>query len=249
LVPDLLPAGADESWIPNLRALEGLGKVPDGLLLASPANPTGVVISDEDLARICTWCEKHGVRLIMDEIYHGLTYGKSIASALQFSKSAIIINSFSKYFCMTGWRLGWMVLPDDLVDNAEKLSQNLFISASTITQLGAVAAFDCYDELDALVPHYQANRDRLCAGLPTEFLGHNAPADGAFYLYADTSALGIHSSNLAQRLLIEAGVAVTPGIDFDLSKGGQNLRLSYAGSSNDVSRAIDQIKSWLTSVK
>jgi aspartate/methionine/tyrosine aminotransferase len=247
LVPDLVPARAAQAWMPDLQALEKAGTIPDGLLLASPANPTGVVISDDELAQICAWCDKHGVRLIMDEIYHGLTYGGRGASALKFSQTAIIINSFSKYFCMTGWRLGWMVLPDDLVDNAEKLSQNLFISAPTINQMGAVAAFDCYDELDAHVPRYQNNRDKLYAGLPAAFLGQHAPADGAFYLYADISALGIGALDFAQRLLCEAGVAVTPGVDFDAAQGQQFVRLSYAGSETDISRAIDRINRWLAS--
>ena len=122
LVPDLLPAGAEEGWVPNLQALEATENIPDGLLLASPANPTGVVITNEDLVKICAWCKKHDLRLIMDEIYHGLTYGVHVTSALKYSQDAIIINSFSKYFCMTGWRLGWMALPDDLIENVEKLA-------------------------------------------------------------------------------------------------------------------------------
>ncbi|MEC8122151.1 MAG: aminotransferase class I/II-fold pyridoxal phosphate-dependent enzyme, partial [Pseudomonadota bacterium] len=157
--------------MPDLEALEKSSKLPDGILLASPANPTGVVISDDNLADICAWCTRHGVRLIMDEIYHGLTYGARGATALKFNQNAIIINSFSKYFCMTGWRLGWVVLPDDLVDNAAKIVQNLFISAPTPNQCGALAAFDCYDELDAHLPRYQDNRDLLLAGLPADFLG------------------------------------------------------------------------------
>jgi len=248
LVPDLLPARADQGWMPDLDALAESGKLPDGLLLASPANPTGVVIADDDLAAICGWCDRHGVRLIMDEIYHGLTYKARGASALKFSQNAIIVNSFSKYFCMTGWRLGWMILPDDLVDNAEKIAQNLFISAPTINQFGAVAAFDCYDELDAHLPRYQDNRDRLLAGLPPEFLGQHAPADGAFYLYADIGALSHDSVDFAQRLLAEAGVAVTPGVDFDIDKGAHYLRLSYAGSTATIKTAIERITAWLPSV-
>jgi len=182
LVPDLIPARADQAWMPDLEALSKSGTLPDGILLASPANPTGVVIGDDDLADICAWCARHGVRLIMDEIYHGLTYGGRGTTALKFNQNAIIINSFSKYFCMTGWRLGWVILPDDLVDNAEKIAQNLFISAPTPNQYGALAAFDCYAEFDAHLPRYQDNRDRLLAGLPAEFLGQHAPADGAFYL-------------------------------------------------------------------
>jgi aspartate/methionine/tyrosine aminotransferase len=249
LVPDLIPARTDQGWMPDLEALEEAGTLPDGILLASPANPTGVVIGDDDLAYICGWCARHGVRLIMDEIYHGLTYGERGTTALKFNQNAIIINSFSKYFCMTGWRLGWVIFPDDLVDNAEKIAQNLFISAPTPNQYGALAAFDCYAEFDAHLPRYQDNRDRLLAGLPAEFLGKHAPAHGAFYLYVDIGAISHNASALAGRMLHEARVAVTPGIDFDQVKGGRYLRLSYAGSSHTITTAIDRIKGWLPTLK
>ena len=206
LVPDLMPARADQAWLPSLEAMEKSGKLPDGILLASPANPTGVVICDDDLADICAWCARHGIRLIMDEIYHGLAYGERGTTALKFNQDAIIINSFSKYFCMTGWRLGWVILPDDLVDNAEKIAQNLFISAPTPNQHGALAAFDCYGELDAHLPRYQENRDRLLAGLRPEFLGQHAPADGAFYLYVDIGAISGNAADFARRMLQEAGL-------------------------------------------
>ena len=245
LVPELIPARADQEWLPDLKALEKSGTLPDGILLASPANPTGVVIDDDNLADICAWCARKGVRLVMDEIYHGLTYGVRGTTALKFDQSAIIINSFSKYFCMTGWRLGWVILPDDLVDNAEKIAQNLFISAPTPNQHGALAAFDCYAEFDAHLPRYQDNRDRLLAGLPAEFLGQHAPADGAFYLYADIGAISDNAGDFARRMLHEAGVAVTPGIDFDQTEGGRYLRLSYAGSSRTITTAINRINDWL----
>ena len=245
LVPELIPARADQAWLPDLKALEKSGTLPDGILLASPANPTGVVIDDDNLADICVWCARKGVRLVMDEIYHGLTYGVRGTTALKFDQSAIIVNSFSKYFCMTGWRLGWVILPDDLVDNAEKIAQNLFISAPTPNQHGALAAFDCYAEFDAHLPRYQDNRDRLLAGLPAEFLGQHAPADGAFYLYADIGAISDNAGDFARRMLNEAGVAVTPGIDFDQTEGGCYLRLSYAGSSRTITTAINRINDWL----
>ena len=245
LVPELIPARADQEWLPDLKALEKSGTLPDGILLASPANPTGVVIDDDNLADICAWCARKGVRLVMDEIYHGLTYGVRGTTALKFDQNAIIINSFSKYFCMTGWRLGWVILPDDLVDNAEKIAQNLFISAPTPNQHGALAAFDCYAEFDAHLPRYQDNRDRLLAGLPAEFLGQHAPADGAFYLYADIGAISDNAGDFARRMLHEAGVAVTPGIDFDQTEGGRYLRLSYAGSSRTITTAINRINDWL----
>ena len=245
LVPDLIPARAGQAWMPDFEALEKSGVFPDGILLASPANPTGVVIGDDDLGYICAWCARHGVRLIMDEIYHGLTYSGRGTTALKFNENAIIINSFSKYFCMTGWRLGWVILPDDLVDNANKIAQNLFISAPTPNQYGALAAFDCYDELDAHLPRYQDNRDRLLAGLPAEFLGQHAPADGAFYLYVDISGISDNANDFARRMLHEAGVAVTPGNDFDETEGERYLRLSYAGSTRTITTAIDRINDWL----
>ena len=248
LVPDLIPARADQAWMPDLEALEKSGTFPEGILLASPANPTGVVIDDDDLEYICAWCARHGVRLIMDEIYHGLTYSGRGTTALKFNQKAIIINSFSKYFCMTGWRLGWIILPDDLVDNAKRIAQNLFISAPTPNQYGALAAFDHYDEFDAHLPRYQDNRDRLLAGLPAEFLGQHAPADGAFYLYVDISAISDNANDFARRMLHEVGVAVTPGIDFDQTEGGRYLRLSYAGSSRTITTAIDRINGWLPTI-
>ena len=249
LVPDLIPARANQAWMPDLGALEKSGTLPDGILLASPANPTGVVIDDNDLAEICAWCSRHGVRLIMDEIYHGLTYGRCGTTALKFNQNAIIVNSFSKYFCMTGWRLGWIILPDDLVDNAEKIAQNLFISAPTPNQYGALAAFDCYEDFDAHLLRYQDNRDSLLSGLPKEFLGQHAPANGAFYLYVDIGAISNDAVDFARRMLHEAGVAVTPGIDFDQNKGGRFLRLSYAGSSHTITTAIDRINNWLPAIK
>ena len=249
LVPDLIPARANQAWMPDLGALEKSGTLPDGILLASPANPTGVVIDDDDLADICAWCSRHSVRLIMDEIYHGLTYGGCGTTALKFNQNAIIVNSFSKYFCMTGWRLGWIILPHDLVDNAEKIAQNLFISAPTPNQYGALAAFECYDEFDAHLSRYQDNRDALLGGLPAEFLGQHAPANGAFYLYADIGAISNDAGDFARRMLHEAGVAVTPGTDFDQSQGGRYLRLSYAGSSHTIATAIDRINNWLPVMK
>jgi len=243
--PQLLPARAAQNWMPDLDSLVATDNIPDGLLLASPANPTGVVMRDDELEAVCRWCDKHGVRLIMDEIYHGLTFGKRTKSALAYTDNAIIINSFSKYFCMTGWRLGWMVLPEDLVPTAEMLAQNMYISAATINQLGAVAAFDCYDELDSHIPRYEENRDLLYRGLPAEFLGNHAPSDGAFYLYADVSAFTNDSIAFAARILTDTGVAMTPGVDFDAVDGRSHMRLSYAGRTRDMKKAVQRLNDWL----
>jgi aspartate/methionine/tyrosine aminotransferase len=245
ITPQLLPARAAQNWMPDLDALVESGDIPDGLLLASPANPTGVVMRDDELEAVCRWCDTHGVRLIMDEIYHGLSFGARTQTALAYSNSAIIINSFSKYFCMTGWRLGWMVLPEDLVPTAEILAQNMYISAATINQLGAIAAFDCYDELDQHIPRYEENRDLLYRGLPAEFLGNHAPSNGAFYLYADVSAFTNDSTAFADRILAETGVAITPGVDFDGVEGRTHLRLSYAGATKDIKRAVKRLNDWL----
>ena len=245
ITPQLLPARATQSWKPDLEALAANNNIPDGLLLASPANPTGVVMRDDELETICRWCDTHGVRLIMDEIYHGLSFDRRMQTALAYTDNAIIINSFSKYFCMTGWRLGWVVLPDDLLQTAERLAQNLYISAPTINQMGAIAAFDCYDELDANILRYQENRDLLCRGLPSSFLGRHAPSDGAFYLYADVGALTDDSVAFTGRMLAEAGVAITPGVDFDACAGKTHVRLSYAGETKDMEKAIRRINDWL----
>ena len=250
LEPVLLPSRAAEGWVPRLEALANEGNLPDGLLLASPANPTGVVMSDADVKHICHWCDANGVRLIMDEIYHGLTFDTRPTSALLHSNSAIVVNSFSKYFCMTGWRLGWMILPDDLLEITERLAQNLYIGPSRPMQEGAMAAFDDYDMLDQNVLRYRENRDVLLRELPPEFLGDMAPADGAFYIYADLTHLSktaVNSLDFANAMLREAHVACTSGVDFDQELGHHHLRLSYAGSTEDMKKASRRINSWLPS--
>jgi len=247
--PVLLPARAAEGWVPDLQALAANGEpLPDGILLASPANPTGVVMSDDEVKSVCEWCHRNGVRLIMDEIYHGLTFGARPATALSFSDSAIIVNSFSKYFCMTGWRVGWAIFPPDLLETVERLAQNLYIGPPRPMQAGAMAAFDDYALLDQHVERYRENRDILTRGLPQEFLGDLAPSDGAFYLYADISHLGMKtpdSTALAEAMLREAHVACTPGVDFDRDNGHRHLRLSFAGSTADMQEASRRINGWL----
>ncbi len=250
LEPVLLPSRAAEGWLPRLKSLANDSKLPDGLLLASPANPTGVVMSDVELKHVCQWCDANGVRLIMDEIYHGLTFDKRPTSAVLHSESAIVINSFSKYFCMTGWRLGWMILPDDLLEITERLAQNLYIGPSRPMQEGAMAAFDDYNILDQNVLRYQENRDVLLRDLPSEFLGDMAPAEGAFYIYADLKQLSktaLNSIDFTNALLKEANVACTPGVDFDQELGHHYLRLSYAGETEEIRNASRRINSWLPS--
>ena len=251
LEPVLMSARAAEGWLPSLEALVASGEpLPDGMLLASPANPTGVVMSDDDVRDVCIWCHKNGVRLIMDEIYHGLTFGGRPTTALLHSDSVIVVNSFSKFFAMTGWRVGWAIFPPDLVDTVERLAQNMYIGPPRPMQAGAIAAFDDYAALDAEVARYRENRDILTSRLPQDFLGDMAPSDGAFYLYVDISKLGMTTPDsiaMAEAMLNETHVAVTPGVDFDTVEGHRHLRLSYAGSTADMKEASRRINDWLPS--
>jgi aspartate/methionine/tyrosine aminotransferase len=189
------------------------------------------------------------IRLISDEIYHGITYGMQAATATAFSPSAVVINSFSKYYCMTGWRLGWLVLPEDMLRPVECLAQNLFISPPTISQVAAVQAFDRLDEFDAVVRGYARNRDLLVQGLAGIGISRVAPPDGAFYVYADVSHLGLDSAELCRRMLEEAGVAVAPGWDFDPEGGGRSIRFSYSGSASTVVTAVERLRDWLPRLK
>ena len=251
LEPVLMPARSSEGWVPSLEALAASGDpLPDGMLLASPANPTGVVMSDEDVRHVCAWCHRNGVRLIMDEIYHGLTFGGRPTTALVHSDSVIVVNSFSKFFSMTGWRVGWAIFPPDLVDTVERLAQNMYIGPPRPMQAGAIAAFDDYALLDVEVARYRENRDLLIRSLPQDFLGDMAPCEGAFYIYADISALGMKtpdSIRMAEAMLTEAHVACTPGVDFDQEQGHRHLRLSFAGSTADMKEASRRINDWLPS--
>lgn len=217
-----------------------------GLLIASPGNPTGTVIPHTELAHLAALCREKRWRLVSDEIYHGLIYDVRAETALNVAPDAIVINSFSKYFAMTGWRIGWMIVPDSLVRPIERLAQNLFISPPAISQVAALAALsaDAKAELETLVRGYRRNRDRLKAALSAAGLTRIAPADGAFYLYADISAFGDDSATLAKRLLNETGVAVTPGWDFDPDCGGAWIRLSYAGTERDVTEAAERLTAW-----
>ena len=243
--PVALPARAEQSWMPSLREMESWDKLPDGIIIASPHNPTGVILSEEEMSEICDWCHKHSVRLISDEIYHGLSYGKQATTAAHYNKDAIIVSGFSKYFSMTGWRLGWMVMPQDLTPTVERLIANLYISAPTPNQMGAIHAFDATPELDANLARYAENRAILLDGLAPEFLGNHAPCDGAFYLYVDISAISDDSQKLADDLLHKAGVAVTAGVDFDPEQGHKHLRLSFAGATKDMHEAVSRINAFI----
>jgi aspartate/methionine/tyrosine aminotransferase len=216
-----------------------------GVLVASPANPTGTMMRPEALNALICAAEAEGIRFISDEIYHRLDYAFAAETAARFSDKAVIINSFSKYFCMTGWRVGWMVVPDALVRPVERLQQNLAISVPTLSQVAAAAAFDGVDEMDAVKHGYGENRRILVEGLPRAGIDKFLPVDGAFYLYADVSRFTDDSFAFAQRMLEEAGVAATPGIDFDPTHGRHFIRFSYARSAADMREAVDRIGAWL----
>jgi aspartate/methionine/tyrosine aminotransferase len=239
----LIDIGTESAWMPEIAALDQHGHL-DGLLIASPANPTGTLLTPQRLSDIAKACEARGTAFISDEIYHGLTYGRPAATALQFSADAIVINSFSKYFSMTGWRIGWMIVPERFARVVERLAQNLYIAAPAISQVAAIGAFDGIDELERNRDVYAANRELLLNALPEAGFTSFAPADGAFYLYADVSALTDNSGQLARRILEEAGIAVTPGYDFDAARGGQFLRFSYSGTTADMAEAARRLKDW-----
>ncbi|MCK1395877.1 aminotransferase class I/II-fold pyridoxal phosphate-dependent enzyme [Bradyrhizobium sp. 1] len=216
-----------------------------GVLVGSPANPTGTMMSREALAGLITAAEDAGIRFISDEIYHGLDYAFPAVTAASLSDHALVINSFSKYFCMTGWRVGWMVVPEILVRPIERLQQNLSISVPSLSQIAAEAAFDGAAEMEEIKHGYQENRRILIEGLPKAGLSRFLPADGAFYLYADVSDFTSDSFEFAKQMLEQAQVAATPGLDFDPIHGRSFIRLSYARSADEMREAVDRIAHWL----
>ena len=216
-----------------------------GVVVGSPANPSGTMMTASALAELIRCAEDAGIIVISDEIYHGLDYAFAAECAARISPDVIIVNSFSKYFCMTGWRVGWMVVPPSLVRAVERLQQNLAISVPTLSQIAAEAAFDGRAELEAVRQGYEENRRILLEGLPRVGLDSFLPADGAFYLYADVSRYSNDSFEFATRMLEEAGVATTPGIDFDPLRGRNFLRLCYAGAREEMREAVDRIGVWL----
>ncbi|OKO77273.1 1-aminocyclopropane-1-carboxylate deaminase [Bradyrhizobium sp. NAS80.1] len=216
-----------------------------GVLVGSPANPTGTMMSREALSGLIAAAEDAGIRFISDEIYHGLDYAFPAVTAAALSEHALVINSFSKYFCMTGWRVGWMVVPEILVRPIERLQQNLSISVPALSQIAAEAAFDGAAEMEEIKHGYQENRRILIEGLPKAGLTRFLPADGAFYLYADVSDFTADSFEFAKQMLEQAHVAATPGLDFDPIHGRSFIRLSYARSAEEMREAVDRIAHWL----
>ncbi|GCE77603.1 pyridoxal phosphate-dependent aminotransferase [Cellulomonas biazotea] len=244
-----LPCGPESRFQPTVAHLEALDGPLDGLVVASPANPTGTMIDPAALADLAAWCAEHGVRLVSDEIYHGITYDDvaQVATAAQYlDGGAVVVNSFSKYWAMTGWRLGWLVLPDDLVAPVDALAGNVALCPPALAQHAGVAAFspDGYAAARANVERYAGSRALLLDRLPELGWTHVAPADGAFYLYGDVSSSGLDSVTWCARLLDEAGVALTPGTDFDPVDGHRFVRLSFASSLDVVREAVDRIVRW-----
>jgi aspartate/methionine/tyrosine aminotransferase len=238
-----LSTSADTRFQPTVEQLSTLGPI-DGLVLSSPSNPTGTMLDAAQMSAIAEWCRANDVWFVSDEIYHGITFGEAAPTALQFDADAIVVNSFSKYFSMTGWRLGWLIAPSALRTALTRIGQNATIAAPTLSQLGAVAAFDCHDECEANVARYARNRAVLLEGLPAAGLDRLAPADGAFYIWAQTDHLADDSQELCARWLDELGIAATPGIDFDPAEGHRFVRFSFAGSETDVAEAAARLRDW-----
>ncbi len=229
-------------------ALEALEPAPDGVIVASPANPTGTVIADGEMARIAAVCRRRGIRIVSDEIYHGISYVGPVRSALAFAPDAMVINSFSKYFSMAGWRLGWLVAPADLVEPARARMGNLFLTPPSLAQHAGLAAMDCREELEGHVATYARNRAAMLAGMDRLGLSRIAPPDGAFYIYADVGHLTGDSLAFCHRMLEETGVAAAPGIDFDPVHGNRFIRFSFAVSTALVEEALARLEPWFAAL-
>lgn len=244
-----LPTGPATRFQPTVEMLEALETPVRGLVVASPANPTGTMLMPAELAALATWCEEHGVQLISDEIYHGIEYAPVAmhSSAWETSREAVVFSSFSKYFSMTGWRIGWMLVPERLRRPVDVLTGNFTICPPVLSQHAALAAFGdaSYAECDGHVARYAVNRRLLLEGLPKLGIDRLAPADGAFYVYADVGHLTDDSMAFCRTLLAETGIATAPGIDFDTDVGNRHVRLSFAGRPDEISEALERLGRWL----
>lgn len=243
-----IPTTIDDRYQPTPELLDRVVRETgaiDGLIVASPANPTGTMLVAAEMKALIGYCDANGIRLISDEIYHGITYEGAGETALSFTDNAFIVNSFSKYYSMTGWRVGWMVVPEDLHRSVECLAQNLFIAVPALSQRAACAAFDCREELDANVLRYAANRELLLRELPKAGLDRLAPADGAFYIYAEVGHLTNDSEAFCRQILAETGVAMAPGTDFDRERGRATVRISFAGDTATMDEAARRLQAWL----
>ncbi len=239
-----IPCGEAERFQITAEAIERLDPAPHGLILASPANPTGTIIAPEEMAAIAAVCRRRGIRIISDEIYHGLSYVGPARSMLRDDPGALIVNSFSKYFSMAGWRLGWLVVPPELIDAARARMGNLFLTPPSLAQHAGLIAFDERDELEGHIRTYARNRELMLAALPALGLRRIAPPDGAFYIYADIGHLTNDSMDFCMRLLLDTGVATAPGVDFDPVEGHRFMRFSFAVSTDRVEEALRRMTPW-----
>ncbi len=244
IVPVEFDVDESTNYQPTLAHLEALKEKIDGLIICSPANPTGAMIDPVQLKEISQWCESNGVRLFSDEVYHGITYEQPAETVLKFSDKAVVLNSFSKYFAMTGWRLGWLVLPEEAVDPVKRLAENLFVSPPTLAQHLALEIFNHRKALDSYLDVYRNNRAILRRELPKAGFGKLSQAQGAFYFYCDISHLTDDSISFCRRMLDEAKVAFTPGVDFDVSRGYGTVRISYAGATENIIEACRRLQNW-----
>lgn len=244
IVPVELPCGEAERYQLGAKALAALDPAPQGVIIASPANPTGTIIPRAELAAIAEVCRTRGITIISDEIYHGISYGMDTPSILEVEPHALVVNSFSKYFSMAGWRLGWLVVPPSGIDAARARMGNLFLTPPSLSQHAGLVAMDCTDELQANIATYTRNRELLLAALPEMGLGKIAPPDGAFYIYADISDYTDDAMDFCLQLLEATGVAAAPGIDFDPEEGRHFIRFSFAVSTPLVEQAIERMRPW-----
>jgi aspartate/methionine/tyrosine aminotransferase len=245
-IPVPIVTDAAARWMPTGAQIEHACRNQGiaGLVVASPANPTGTMLEPARLAEIAAVCRRNNIWFVSDEIYHGLTYDMTEETALAHSSDAVVVNSFSKYFSMTGWRVGWLVIPSPLVRVVERLAQNLYISPPAVSQVAALGAFEAHDELEANRRVYADNRSLLLAELPKAGLERILPADGAFYFYIDVAAFSSDSHAFTKEMLAEIGVAATPGIDFDAERGSRYVRFCYAGTTEDMAEAARRLQSW-----
>ncbi len=244
LEPVEIGCGPEDRFQLTARALAALDPAPEGVIVASPANPTGTIIPPEELAAIAQVCRERDIRIVSDEIYHGLSYGAPASSMLEHAPDALVVNSFSKYYSMAGWRLGWVVVPPEAIPAARARMGNLFLTPPALAQHAALTAFDCREELDSHVGTYARNRDLLLDALPRFGLRRIAPPDGAFYIYADIGHLTDDSLAFCEALLRETGVATAPGLDFDPVDGRRFIRFSFAVSSALIEEAIARMAPW-----
>lgn len=242
--PVEIDCGEDERFQLTAQALEALEPAPDGIIIASPANPTGTIIEPDELAAIAAVCARRGIRMVSDEIYHGISYVGAVRSALQVAPDALVINSFSKYFSMAGWRLGWLIVPTELVGPARARMGNLFLTPPSVAQHAGLAAFDCRSELEEHITTYARNRCLMLDGVAAVGLARIAPPDGAFYIYADIGHLTNDSLGFCKRMLEETAVATAPGIDFDPIHGNRFIRFSFAVSTPLVEEALARLIPW-----